>query len=69
MFLTKNELRDLTSYKFREKQIQWLRDRGYKHEISANGQPKVLKSYIESILGLNNQKYDKSSSPDFSALV
>ncbi len=68
MFLTKTELTDLTSYKLKKKQVQWLRSRGYKHEISACGDPKVLRSYIENVLGNNAVGIEKRSKPNFAGL-
>ncbi len=67
MFLTKTELTDLTSYKLRTKQAQWLRSRGYRHEISADGSPKVLKGYILAILG-GDKNHLTIAEPDFSCI-
>lgn len=67
MFLTKTELTDLTSYKLKKKQVQWLRSRGYRHEISADGSPKVLKDYIIASLG-GGKNHITTAEPDFSCI-
>jgi hypothetical protein len=72
MFLTKQELEELTGYKYSSKQANWLRMRGYKHEIGRNGSPKVLRAHIEEVLGLKNittHSSRRSAKPDFSALA
>ncbi|MCW5589089.1 MAG: DUF4224 domain-containing protein [Legionellales bacterium] len=72
MFLSKSELQELTGYKYCKKQIEWLRLRGYKHEIGADGKPKVLTAYVTEILGVSNTRnepYRKRSIPDFDALL
>ena len=51
MFLTTQELVELTDYKHPAKQIRWLREHGYRFEIGASGRPKVLRSEIERRLG------------------
>ena len=65
MFLTKLELQDLTNYKYYRKQIAWLRNRGYRYDIGANGQPKVLRSYVEQALGYNAKVLSRDIAPDF----
>ena len=42
MFLTSQELVELTDCKRGSGQIRWLSDRGYRFEISKYGRPKVL---------------------------
>lgn len=69
MFLTKNELHELTSYKYKTKQIMWLRTRGYKFEIAANGHPKVLREYVITLLGkthiISSKSYPRVNKPNF----
>ena len=47
MFLTTDELRELTDRARIKDQIAWLEASGVKHWISAAGRPKVPKSAIE----------------------
>jgi len=51
MFLTTDELEDLTGYKRRSSQREWLRARAYPFELDAWGRPKVLRSHVEQRLG------------------
>lgn len=50
MFLTPEEIEQLTGYLIHAKQIEWLRNRAWKFEISRTGRPIVLRSYAESKL-------------------
>lgn len=68
MFLSTEELYSLTSYKYSAWQIKWLRCHGYKHEIAANGKPRVLRHYVETLLGNSNHKYKRSETPDLESL-
>jgi hypothetical protein len=47
VFLSPDEIHDLTDRKIAAAQIRWLRDRGFKFEVSARGRPKVLKAEVE----------------------
>jgi len=51
MFLTRDELTELTGYKKRPGQIRWLAERGYKFEIGRDGRPRVLRAVIIQALG------------------
>lgn len=50
MFLTREEITELTDRKQPRAQIRWLTERGYRFEIGASGCPKVLRSVIEARL-------------------
>ena len=50
MFLTRDELVELTDRKQARAQVRWLTEHGYHFEIGASGRPKVLRSVIESRL-------------------
>lgn len=50
MFLTPELLATLTDAKRSAAQIEWLREHGYKFEISRAGRPKVLIQEIENHL-------------------
>ena len=51
LFLSADEVSDLTGYKLPAKQAEWLADRRYLHELDANGRPKVLRSHLMARLG------------------
>lgn len=48
MFLTRDELRELTGYQLHAYQRHWLTAHGWKFERSATGRPIVLRAYAES---------------------
>lgn len=51
MFLTAEELRELTGYVYNCRQIDWLRRHNWKFEVTAQQRPKVARSYFEFRLG------------------
>lgn len=67
LFLSSDELRELTDLKLASAQIRWLQKHGYPFEIGASGKPKVLRSYL-----LNRfQNFQDSKScrePNFDAI-
>lgn len=58
MLLSPQELIDLTDYQTAARQIQWLRDHGWKYEIGASGRPKVSRAYFEQRMGLVTQNQE-----------
>lgn len=42
MFLTTDQLAEMTGYKNRKKQADWLSENGYEFDIRADGRPNVL---------------------------
>ncbi len=68
MFLSENEIKALTGYKYAKKQIEWLTSRGYKYDITADGKPKVLVSYLEIMLGAKPSSKNANTQPDFSVI-
>lgn len=68
MFLTAQELKDLTGRIYAKSQIKWLNERGYPFELDARGRPKVLKNFVELKMGIPARKIKKSSEPNFDAL-
>lgn len=50
MFLTHEQLVDLTDYKRPFEQIKWLRENGYPFEVGSSGRPKVLVRVLETRL-------------------
>ena len=47
MFLSSDDLADLTGYVVPAYQIKWLDRNGYPFDIAASGRPKVMRAYIE----------------------
>lgn len=66
MFLSTEEMRDLTGLIYNKSQVKWLAKRGYKFEIAVSGAPKVMKSYIEERLGKVSIKATKTKELNFS---
>lgn len=66
MFLTTEELADLTECRLRCKQIDWLNTHGWVYATSRLGNPKVLRAYAEQRLGLATAAPKAETEPDFS---
>lgn len=49
LFLTSNELLELTGYKLASKQSSWLANHGYYVEINARGIPRITYSQVEEM--------------------
>jgi hypothetical protein len=56
MFLTAEELRELTGYTYHSRQIDWLRRHNWKFEVTAQHRPKVARSYFDSRLGASSPR-------------
>lgn len=56
MFLTKEEVHELTGYVRSADQRKWLKTRGWKFEISRLGRPVVLRIHVEEMLSLAAKK-------------
>lgn len=64
MFLTRDELADLTGYVVPAYQVKWLDRAGYPYALNAAGKPKVLRAYVERRLGLEPTKTRPEPSPE-----
>lgn len=51
MFLTPDQVRELTGCARVAQQIEWLKARNYAFDLDAKGRPVVLRSYVEGRLG------------------
>ena len=68
MFLTRDELADLTERKQRRKVIEWLIENGYKFDLAADGWPKVLRAAVEAkLMTVGGKRTNRKTEPDFSA--
>lgn len=65
MFLTRDELRELTGRHQRGKVAAWLRENGYRFELAADGWPRVLSAAVEARL-MPAARQRKPTEPDFS---
>lgn len=68
LFLTADELRELTDLKIPKAQIKWLDKHNYPYEISASGKPKVLRSFVLDKLKSSFQTKTYSYEPNFDAI-
>lgn len=67
LFLTQEEIKELTDLKIPKAQMRWLAQHAYPFEISAIGKPKVLRSTVlERLSKLNNSNY--SNQPNYDAI-
>lgn len=58
MFLTQDELIDLTGYQLPARQRKWLKEKGWVHETARNGRVVVLRAYAESRLSEPEKKQE-----------
>lgn len=69
MFLTRDEIAELTERKTKSAQIAWLKVNGFHFVIGANGHPRVLREYVASRMGGHRPQNTKASlEPNWSAL-
>lgn len=78
IFLTTIELRELTGYSYRSRQIDWLQRNNWKFEVNAQHCPKVARSYFDVRLGgskpssTSRQEFDPVAlrvQPNFQAIT
>lgn len=67
LFLSREELKDLTDLKNPSAQIKWLKNNSYPFETSASGKPKVLRSFVISRLQ-NNSDSVQSNEPNYDVI-
>ena len=67
LFLTHDELKDLTDLKNPSAQIRWLKNHSYPFETGASGKPKVLRSLLIERLQSVPLSH-KQSEPNFDAI-
>lgn len=73
LFLTPDELVELTGYSMPRSQRKWLDANGYLYAVNANNQPKVARDYLLSRLGVvvagaRNADPVATPRPNFAAL-
>lgn len=67
LFLNSDEIGALTGYKTNARQVQWLRTKGWRFEISGSRRPIVARKYAEKMLGCGAPE-QTSYMPNFAAL-
>ena len=65
MFLTPDEIEELTGLKRGRDQLRWLRERGWPVEEDAKGRPKLLAEVVRARMGGTVQH---KTEPNFRAL-
>jgi hypothetical protein len=70
MFLTREEIKQLTGYKIPSAQIRWLQQEEFKFKVAADGYPRVLKSEVEFQMGHESAilRKNKKNNPDIEGL-
>jgi hypothetical protein len=66
-FLTGDELETLTGFKSAGRQVNWLRDKGWRFEVNGNRRPVVARKYAENALGCGVPE-EQGFRPNFGAL-
>lgn len=66
LFLSRDEMRELSGRHQRGKVADWLRSNGYRFDLAADGWPKVLRAAVEARL-MPAARQRKPTEPDFSA--
>lgn len=56
MFMTQQEVADLTGRSRASAQIRWLDDHRFGYVIGADGRPKVLRDVVLALLGASQQQ-------------
>lgn len=70
MFLTQDELQELTAFKIPSKQIQWLKAEGFLFRVAADGHPRVLRSAVEELMGApETKKNARVVTPEFGEFI
>lgn len=69
LFLTAENLRELTDTPVKALQMKWLDDHGWTYTKSRMGNPKVLRAYMEQRMGLggNAGSVSDATEPDWSS--
>lgn len=68
IFLTQEEVRELTDLKIAKAQMRWLQKNSYPFEIAASGKPKVLREYVMKKLTSIALSPIATNEPNFDAI-
>ena len=67
IFLTSDEVTELTGFKTPARQVEWLSKKGWRFEINGNRRPIVARKYTEKMLGCGAPE-EAAHRPNFAAL-
>lgn len=67
MFLTPEDLHELTGFVRPSKQIDWLTKQGIVFRIAGDGHPRVMTDHLRKVMGVAAPSKQKTA-PDFSTL-
>jgi hypothetical protein len=67
IFLTMDEVSELTGFKTPARQVEWLSRKGWRFEINGNRRPIVARKYTEKMLGCGAPEAS-AFMPNFAAL-
>lgn len=67
-FLTDIELETLTGFKTPTRQVDWLRNKGWRFEVNGNRKPVIARKYAEKMLGCGVAE-EAGYRPNFQALM
>ena len=68
IFLTQDEVRELTDLKIPKAQMRWLQKNSYPFEVAASGKPKVLREYVMRKLMTISLSVIPTNEPNFDAI-
>jgi hypothetical protein len=68
LFLTPEEIKQLTGKEKRNAQIRALNQMGIVHKVRADGSPVVLESHVNKVLGGSVQTKNKEAEPNWGAM-
>ena len=69
IYLTQQEITDITGYQKRSCQVAWLRDNGFTVKIRADGSPLIARANYLRVMGADPQEHKSTDQePDFSSL-
>lgn len=69
LFLSKDELSDLSGFARPTLQIRWLRDNGWRFSVDANGKPRVAREhFVHRLVFAPLPEKSKISTPRFDRL-
>ena len=68
LFLAPDEVETLTGFKTPMRQIDWLRTKGWRFELSGNRKPVIARRYAEKMLGCGDDD-EQRPRPNFGALL
>lgn len=65
-YVLHDELRVICGRSRKSKQIEWLKSKRIKHTTNAYGQPVVLRTHLEAVLG--DEKHRSATGPNWGAM-